>query len=296
MLKILPGSVRGILSLLFYTLNTFFWGIPIFILTVIKMLIPIKSVKKQCSRMLNGCACYWIGVNTLNQSIFSPVKWDVSGTENLKKDDWYMVLANHQSWVDILVLQRIFHRKIPFLKFFLKKELIWFPLLGQIWWALDFPFMKRYTKSYLKKNPHKMGKDIEITRKACKKFQTIPVSIMSFVEGTRFTKEKHARQRSPYDNLLRTKAGGIAFVLGAMGSQLSRVLDVTIVYPNGKKTFWQFLCGQVDEIRVRVASYPVTEEILGDYTSDVQYRKKFQAWLNRLWFEKDEKINNLLLS
>lgn len=296
MLKMLPGPVRGILSLVFYTLNTVFWVTPIFVLTVVKMVFPIKSIQRHCSRMLNECACLWIGVNKFNQMIFNPVKWDVSGTENLEKNGWYMVVANHQSWVDILVLQRIFHRKIPFLKFFLKKELIWFPLLGQAWWALDFPFMKRYSKSYLKKNPHKKGKDFEATRKACKKFKTIPVSIMNFVEGTRFSEEKHTRQRSPYKNLLRTKAGGIAFVLGTMGEQLNQILDVTIVYPNGKKKFWDFLCGRVDEVRVRVATLPVTEEILGDYTSDLQYRKVFQSWLNELWTEKDKKINRLLLS
>ena len=56
--------------------------------------------------------------------------WDVEGVETLDRSEWYLVLANHQSWVDIAVLQRIFHRKIPFLKFFIKKELLWLPILG----------------------------------------------------------------------------------------------------------------------------------------------------------------------
>ena len=111
---------------------------------------------------------------------------------------------------------------VPFLKFFLKKELIWVPILGIAWWALDFPFMKRYSAAVLKKRPHLRGKDIEITRQACKKFKSLPVSIMNFVEGTRFTREKHDKQKSPFTHLLKPKAGGIGFVLSTMGEQLQQ--------------------------------------------------------------------------
>ncbi len=67
----------------------------------------------------------------------------MQGVDSLHQRGWYLVSSNHQSWVDILVLQRIFHGRIPFLKFFLKQELIWVPVIGLAWWALDFPFMKR---------------------------------------------------------------------------------------------------------------------------------------------------------
>jgi 1-acyl-sn-glycerol-3-phosphate acyltransferase len=205
-----------------------------------------------------------------------------------------MVVANHQSWVDILVLQRIFHRKIPFLKFFLKKELLWFPILGQAWWALDFPFMRRHTPGFLKRHPHLRGKDLEITRKACEKFKTIPVSVMNFVEGTRFSEEKHGRLKSPYTHLLRPKAGGLAYTLSAMGRQMDRILDVTIAYPDGVKSFWRFLCGEVKEIKVRVKALEITPELQGDYFNDREYRIRFQGWLNALWTEKDHCIEGLL--
>jgi 1-acyl-sn-glycerol-3-phosphate acyltransferase len=205
-----------------------------------------------------------------------------------------LVLANHQSWVDILVLQRIFHRKIPFLKFFIKKELIWFPVLGQAWWAMDFPFVKRYTKSDLRKKPHLKGKDLEITRKACQKFKKIPISIMNFVEGTRFTNEKHRRQQSPYPHLLKPKAGGIAFVLGSMGKQIHRVLDVTIVYPDGVSNFWALLCGKIREVKVRVRSLPVSPGLLGDYANDGTFRAGLQRWLNNIWAEKNRYIEEMM--
>jgi len=297
MFHVLPGAVRGSLSLALYILNTVFWCIPLFILVVAKAAVPLESWMQRCSRMLNAIAENWIWVNNLNQRlVVGNTRWDVQGMETLKRSEWYLVLANHQSWVDILVLQRIFHRKIPFLKFFIKKELFWFPILGQAWWAMDFPFVKRYTKSYLQKKPHLKGKDMEIARKACKKFKKIPVSIMNFVEGTRFTNEKHRRQQSPYAHLLKPKAGGIAFVLGSMGEQIHRVLDVTIVYPSGPTSFWALLCGKIREIKVRVRSLPVSPELLGDYANNRHFRVELQSWLNNIWVEKSRYIEEMVAS
>lgn len=290
MFNIIPGPIRGVISLILYGLNTLFWCVPLFIMVVLKALIPLVSWRRRCSHILNAIAENWIGCNNLNQKITGSTCWDVQGLDALHRSGWYLVLANHQSWADIMVLQRVFHRKIPFLKFFIKKELIWFPMLGQAWWAMEFPFVKRYGKSFLKRNPHLMGKDLETTRKACLKFQENPVSIMNFVEGTRFTDEKHRCQQSPYTNLLKTKAGGIALVLDAMGEQINRILDVTIVYPKGARSFWDFVCGNIRTISVRVKSIPVTPELSGDYTNDQQYRVRFQRWLNQLWEEKDFQI------
>ncbi len=292
--KILPAPLRGILSLLIYIINTLFWCALLFLVAIVKFIIPVASWRRHCNRALTYIADHWILVNNINQRIFSHTNWDVRGVDSLERNSWYMVVANHQSWVDILVLQNIFHRRIPFLKFFLKKELIWFPILGQAWWALDFPFMKRYSRAYLKRYPHHRGKDLEITRKACQKFKTMPVSVMNFVEGTRFSAEKHKQQRSPYQHLLRTRAGGIAFVLGAMGDQMHCLLDVTIVYPKGPVNFWQYLCGNVKEIKVRVRSLPIGRELTGDYFHDKEYHREFQAWLNNLWREKDYRINAML--
>lgn len=294
MYNALRRQLRGILSLMGYALNTVFWCLLLFIMVIAKALIPLAPWRRGCSRILNIIAENWIWINSLNQKLISHTHWDVQGLDALKRSDWYLVLSNHQSWVDILVLQRIFNRKIPFLKFFIKKELFWFPILGQAWWALDFPFIKRYSKSFLEKKPHLKGKDLEITRKACKKFKKIPVSIMNFVEGTRFTQKKHRRQQSPYTHLLKPKAGGIAFVLGAMGDQINRILDITIVYPDKIHSFWALCCGEIREIKVRVRSLPVGADLQGDYANDAAFRKELQQWLNRLWHEKDRRIQEML--
>ena len=296
MFYILPGEVRGSLSLIFYILNTLFWCLPLFALVAAKAAVPLETWRRKCSRMLNAIAENWIWVNNQSQKLVGNTCWDVKGIDELDRSEWYLVLANHQSWVDILVLQRIFHRKIPFLKFFIKKEMLWFPILGQAWWAMDFPFVKRYSKSYLQKKPHLIGKDLEITRKACQKFKKIPISIMNFVEGTRFTNEKHLNQQSPYANLLRPKAGGIAFVLSSMREQIHSILDVTIVYPEGVSSFWAFLCGKIRKIKVRVRSLQVNPEMLGDYANDGQFRAGLQQWLNDIWAEKNRHIDLMMTS
>jgi 1-acyl-sn-glycerol-3-phosphate acyltransferase len=294
MLTLIPGPLRGLIALTGYTVNTFFWCFFLFIVALLKAIVPHRGWRRHCNRILNWIAARWIAVNNLNLQVMNSIRWDIRGLEALRAGNWYLVLSNHQSWVDILVLQRIFHHRIPFLKFFIKQELIWMPVLGLAWWALDFPFVKRYSRAVLQRKPHLKGKDLEITRRACRKFREIPVSIMNFTEGTRFTTAKHRRQQSPYTHLLRPRSGGIAFVLGAMGDQMTSILDVTIVYPQGAVSFWDMLCGRLKDVVIRVREIPVTNKLQGDYFNDDTYRSWFQEWLNRLWLEKDARIATIL--
>lgn len=290
-------NIIGTISFLGYVINTLIWFVPIFIFSLMKLL-PIPPWQKLLSYLLDSCATSWVTVNSWNQVLTSNTKWEVEGLESLTPKDWYLVIANHRSWVDILVLQRVLNHKIPFLKFFLKKELIWVPVLGLAWWALDFPFMQRYKKSFLAKNPHLKGKDLETTRKACEKFRFKPVSVMNFVEGTRFTEAKHQRQKSPFKHLLKPKAGGIAFVLEAMQTNLHKLVDVTILYPDGTPTFWQFVSGSVKRIQVKVKVMSLNElresGVIGqDYFNNKDERVVFQRWLNEVWQQKDNTINSL---
>ena len=180
MLSFLPTPIIGLLSFLFYLFNTLFWLLPLVLFSLLKAIIPLVPSQKLFSYLVDGMASNWIATNTLIQKLLTKTEFTVTGLDNLTMNDWYLVISNHQSWVDILVLQRLLHGKIPFLKFFLKKELIYVPFMGVAWWALDFPFMKRYSREFLKKNPHLKGKDIETTRKACEKFKHKPVSVMNF--------------------------------------------------------------------------------------------------------------------
>ncbi len=286
------GTVTGTILLTSLALNTVLWCGFLFLVTFLKIVVPLKHWRKLMGKVAIAIANTWILFNSTAIDIARLIKCDVEGIEELDMNEWYLVISNHQSWVDIPLLQKVFYKKIPFLKFFLKKELIWVPILGPAWWALDFPFMKRYTQKFLKKNPHLKGKDMEITRQACEKFKDMPVSIMNYVEGTRFSPEKLRRQNAPFKNLLRPKAGGTGFVLSAMGTQLGKVLNVTIIYPEGALEMWDFLCGRMPRVHVKVETLPITEEILGNYSEDREYRIGFQKWLNDLWIKKDEYIED----
>ena len=288
-------NIIGALSFSLYVVNTLICFGPVYLLGFLKFIIPGEQFRKLCTAVLTEISLSWIAVNNFNAGLKRSIHWDVTGIDKLDPKGWYLVLSNHQSWVDILVLQKVLHRKIPFLKFFLKKELIWVPIMGIAWWALDFPFMKRYSDSFLKKHPHLKGKDLETTRKACEKFKTLPISVMNFVEGTRFSPEKHDKQQSPYTNLLKPKAGGTAFVLSAMGDYINAIVNVTIFYPQENKSFWDFLCGRVTEIVVRVETLPLDKDLLGDYTNDAEFRERFQQWINSLWAEKDQLLTELKL-
>ncbi len=293
MFYFLPHSLKGILSLTLYTLNTICLTPPLILLALFKFLIPIYFVVVIIDNILISIANLWIEINSFNSKLFCKIDWDIRGLENLKTKEWYLVVSNHQSWVDILALQTILNKKIPMLKFFLKQELIWIPFLGLAWWALDFPFMKRYSKKQLTENPHLKGKDLERTKKACEKFKHTPVSIINFVEGTRFSPRKKGSPDNHFTYLLNPKAGGIAFVLGSMGDYFHKIIDVTIVYPDEIPTFWDYISGRVNKIIIDFEVIPLTDFPTGDYFNDIEYKDRFFMWLNALWQKKDKKIKQL---
>ena len=287
MFATLPLFIRVPLALLALALNILLHVTCIFVFTLFKLVLPIRAIRQACSQVLVWIAESWIGVNNVLIEVFVRIRWQVEGLDGLRRDGSYLVLCNHQSWVDIPVLQKIFNRRIPFLRFFLKQELIWVPLLGPAWWALDFPFMKRYSRHTLLRHPELQGKDREATKRACEKFRHMPVSVMNFAEGTRFTQAKHDAQSSPFRYLLRPKAGGVAFVLDAMGDALHAILDVTIVYPNGPCTMMDLIAGRVREVRVHVRELPMQPSLIGSYDEDTAFRGRIKAWVNTLWSEKD---------
>ncbi len=286
--------LRGVLTNLLFVLATLLAFIPLFPLALAK-LIPIAGWQRLCGRWLDAIASAWVDFNSWHQGWLTGTRIELEGELNLRKDDWYLMIANHQSWVDILIILRVFNGRIPYVKFFLKQSLIWVPFLGIAWWALDFPFMRRYSKAQLARNPALKGKDIEETRRACEKFRHNPVTIINFLEGTRFTPAKHAAQSSPYRHLLIPRAGGVSFALNAMDGQLRTLLDVTIHYPEGIPRYWDYASGKVGRVRVRLHQRPLSPELLGNYLEDNAYRTRFQSWINGLWREKDDELAGMMV-
>jgi 1-acyl-sn-glycerol-3-phosphate acyltransferase len=291
----LPAPLAGALALVLLALNTLFWCLPLFALALVRLALPAHRVRLAIDPLLNAIATRWIACNSAWLRSMQATAWDVDGVADLRYEGWYLVNCNHRSWVDILVLQHVLNGRVPLLKFFLKQRLIYVPVIGLAWWALDFPFMRRHSKATLRRRPELRGQDREATRRACEKFALVPTCVMNFAEGTRFSPAKQHAQSSPYRHLLKPKAGALALALNAMGERFHALIDVTLVYPAGAPTFWQFACGQLPKVIVRVAERPIPPEFCrGDYAGDARFRAAFHRWLAQLWEHKDRQIEALL--
>jgi len=294
MLSHAPAWLATPITFTLFVLNLVFWAIPVYITIFVKLLTPRGKARDQVSRLVAWLAQQWAHCNVLMYENLTDVQWEIRIDADLSPKGQYLVCSNHQTWNDIYVLMRAFGRRAPFFKFFIKQELIWVPILGLCWWGLDYPFMKRYTPEQLKAHPELKGKDLETTRKACEQYRNQPVLILNFLEGTRFTKAKHDKQQSPYANLLKPKAGGFAFTLSALGEKLNSMLDVTIVYPDGAKGFWDFLAGRMRRVIVEVKQLKIPQELYaGEYESNPEFRARFQQWVGEMWAQKDRRISEL---
>ena len=290
-MKPLLASLRAAFTFSLVALNTGIHVPVLLLFSLFKLVLRFRAAQVGLTRVLIAIATSWVAVNSALMRALTPTRFVFEGLDSLKPEGWYLVIANHQSWVDIPVLQMALNQRIPMLKFFLKQQLMWVPVMGLAWWALDFPFMRRHTREQVARDPSLRGKDIEATRRACAKFSYTPVSVMNFVEGSRFTPGKHARQKSPYTHLLAPKAGGVAFVLQAMGEMLQALVDVSIVYPGGRPSLFDLLAGRIPEVRLQVHLRELPRDLLGrDYQEDGEFRERFQTWLNQLWAEKDAEI------
>jgi len=286
--------LTGILTTILLLLNTLVLICPLLVFALLKLVLPGRG-RDYASWAVMWVAETWSEIDKAIFALCIPTQWDIRGVENLRTDTSYLAVSNHQTWVDIPALIESLNRRTPFFKFFLKKELIWVPLLGLAWWGLDYPFMKRYSKAYLEKHPELKGKDLEITKAACELFKRQPVTVVNYLEGTRFTEAKHREQQSPYRYLLKPKAGGVAFVLAALGEQLDALLDVTIVYPgNQAPGFWALLNGSINRVIIDIQVRELDPALWdGDYENDPAFRQIVQAWVNQLWLEKDQRIEQL---
>ncbi|EJF31159.1 MULTISPECIES: acyltransferase [Enterobacteriaceae] len=291
----LLAAITLVLSIALTILVTVACSVPIILAGIVKLMLPVPSIWRSISVFADFMMYCWCEGLALLLRLNPYLKWDVEGLEGLNKKNWYLLISNHQSWADIVILCVLFRKHIPMNKYFLKQQLAWVPFIGLACWALDMPFMKRYSRAYLLRHPERRGKDAETTRRSCMKFRAHPTTIVNFVEGSRFTAEKKKQTRSPFNYLLPPKAAGIAMAMNVLGKQFDKMLNVTLCYPdNSLLPFYDMLSGKMTKIVVRVSLVPITEELHGDYVNDKSFKRRFQLWLNMLWSEKDKQLETLL--
>jgi len=267
--------------------------IPVYVLILLKLLVPSWRTRI-AKEMVHFCSQWVLGVVWL-QRHFLPTRWEIHYEGEFSPESSCLVAANHQSWVDIPVLLVVLYGRVPFPRFVLKRQLLYLPLIGPVFWGLDYPALRRHSREYLARHPELAGRDLQTVRLMCRRYRDLPASIINFLEGTRFSATKHARQESPFRHLLRPRAGGASFALSAMEGRVTRLVDLTIAYPEGRSAFLSYLAGELPLVRVRARSVEIPRELLqGDYLQDEEYRARFQDYLRGLWEEKDRSLDEML--
>lgn len=290
MLASLPSALVLCFSLLLALTNTAFFTLIIVMAALCKLL-PITPWQRQATRAANAAMAGWLAGNSLLLNLCNRIDWQVQDHSQLNPQGWHLIISNHQSWTDIVMLGHLFRGRLPVPKFFLKYELLFVPFIGLACWGLDMPFMRRYSPAKLLKQPQLRGKDIATTQAACAKFRHTPTTIINFVEGTRFTPEKRLSQRSGYQHLMPPKAAGLAMALHAMDGQFDKLLNVTLHYPDNPDTpFRDLLCGRMGRIQVLIEEIPMSQVPQGNYQADKQFKREFQNWLNGVWSHKDAQL------
>ncbi|ASD68628.1 acetyltransferase [Pseudoalteromonas piscicida] len=279
--QILPKWFLGLSASVWLLVNTFVCGLLVLLFGIIKLFAPVKFI----STALHFFYGMWCKGNYLGLRIACD-KIQVSLPKELHAQGWYLLISNHLSWLDIVVLSAM--EVLPAPKFFLKDELKYVPFIGTGAWAMGMPFMKRASKAQIAKNPKLKGMDVERTKASCRNFRDHPTTVINFVEGTRHTKAKHAHQNSPFKHLLKPKAGGVAFALEVLSEQLDGMLNATLAYElEGEHICRAFTLGRLDAIDVKIDYIAMEKVPLGNYQADKAYRVQFQSFMNEVWQRKD---------
>lgn len=287
----LAEKLRGLTIASAITSSTFLLGPPVLALGLLKVLVPSPKIDEMAIDLTNR----WLGINNwLIDHVLPPLEWQITLPTSLSMDGRYLLMCNHQSWVDTTIMQYVGLTRMPLTRFFTKWELIFIPFLGLAFKILGFPMMKRHSKAAIAKNPELKKQDLLEARRACSNLQSQPYTLLNYLEGTRFTTQKHAQQQSPYHYLLKPKTGGLALALQILGQDIDALMDMTIVYPDGIPTYGDFWTGRVRRIAVDIRQIELPQWVLeGDYEEDKAYRERFQAWVGQLWLEKDQRIAQL---
>jgi 1-acyl-sn-glycerol-3-phosphate acyltransferase len=84
--------------------STVLHTLPLFLIALLKWLLPIPPWRRACALALVRIAESWIAFNSWLIRHATPTRFQVSGLDSLRRDGHYLVLANHRSWVDIVAM------------------------------------------------------------------------------------------------------------------------------------------------------------------------------------------------
>ncbi|GAF52521.1 acyltransferase [Psychrobacter sp. JCM 18900] len=276
--------------------NSFGGSIPLWLMGVGKVITGASIADKAVIKI----ATHWISSNSALIDNMLPRKdWRINLPDDIHTDGKYLLVSNHQSWVDTSIVQYIGEKRLPLTRFFTKFELIYIPIVGQAFYFLDFPMMRRHSKEAIAKNPALKGKDIEEAKRACALLKDKPFTLLNYLEGTRFTKAKQAQQKSPYTHLLKPRAGGLSLAISALGEDIDGILDMTIVYPDGVPSYGDLWKGNIKRLGVDLRYIDIPDALFesikqGGYENDEDTKAQMFDWVEQVWRQKDERISTML--
>jgi 1-acyl-sn-glycerol-3-phosphate acyltransferase len=268
---------RASLTLAFITLNLVFWCVPLLGLAILKRFVP--SLRSRVDAKLEWIYRTAVRIDDAWLNHVVGVEWTRPELD-LDKDANLIVLANHVCWADILVIQSIVARRGPILKFLSKRELVFIPIFGAIFWAFDFPVIRRRSGSG-ESEAERRRQDLSAIRSACAVLANRPGALVNFAEGTRFEAAKHRKQGSQYAHLLEPRVGGLAALIDAIDDSRLRILDLTLHYDE-PRTFWAFLSGRIRRVGVEAELVDV-REVPKDREGRIE-------WLADRWRRKDQQL------
>ncbi|WP_201605777.1 acyltransferase [Psychrobacter immobilis] len=276
--------------------NSFGGSIPLWLMGVGKVITGASIADKAVIKI----ATHWISSNSALIDNMLPRKdWRINLPDDIHTNGKYLLVSNHQSWVDTSIVQYIGEKRLPLTRFFTKFELIYIPIVGQAFYFLDFPMMRRHSKEAIAKNPALKGKDIEEAKRACALLKDKPFTLLNYLEGTRFTKAKQAQQKSPYTHLLKPRAGGLSLAISALGEDIDGILDMTIVYPDGVPSYGDLWKGNIKRLGVDLRYIDIPDALFesikqGGYENDEDTKAQMFDWVEQVWRQKDERISTML--
>lgn len=288
------NTLRGVFVLLVLVANTLVGCVPLYVIGLVRLVSP-RRFRSPLGRAMDRIVQTWVRGHRLLFSVLGITRLNVrwAAGPRLSTDAWYLVISNHQSWADIVILQNVLVDAIPTLKFFTKRQLVWVPLIGVAMWFLDFPYVRRLPRERIAADPSLAELDRQATLDACRVFRDHPTSVLAFLEGTRFTAAKHAAQDpARFHNLLNPKLGGASYVVSTLADRIHGVLDVTLVYPEGVPTFWELLKGECPRVDVLIEPRLLPDDVLEAADPDA-VRELLRPWVENVWQIKDRRLEGL---
>ena len=278
----------AILRLFFLAVATFLGGLLISLVSPLKLFSPTQKLSYQLAA---GIAGFWAD---FMRWLLTTIQTDYVITgDRLDPRGTYLILANHQSWIDIMMVMVVLGKGTTLPRFFMKWELVYMPVINICAWVLDFPIMRRYTQEDIKDRPELKNRDFDYAHEVLSRNPERQCVVVNYAEGTRFTPEKHRKNRSPYKHLLKPKVGGPQLALDCLRGRLDGIIDITLAYPGAKVSVWRLMAGRVPKVMIHVERIELPDG-LDKPPETLAELKAFRGWMNSIWVKKDARIDQMI--